>query len=120
MQSVLHRKKTDVDSVLDAMVERVEMASVFLQTDGSPEEGRERTSSVDDRGSFSSSSGAFGGGMGGAGSAGGGGSSSGSNSSSSTFSRLGALVGGFAASATKGEVNCQYLLNIYVPLIADV
>lgn len=108
LQVALNRKKTDVDSVLDAMVERVEMASAFLQSDDTAEEGGDRNSSVDDRGSFSAASGAFMSGISGGGSATGGNSSS-SNSSSgssssagSTFSRLGALVGGFAASAAKG------------------
>jgi hypothetical protein len=102
MMVPLNRKRHDISAVLDAMVERVEMASVFLQPEmqQNASEGRESMAelgqmpSTSDRPSLSEGP-------------------TGADRSSppppqpsgNAFSRIGAFMGGFAAAATKGSVS---------------
>lgn len=91
----LDRRKTDINAVLEAMVERVEMASVFLQTDlsaaSSPSSG-----GIDTAVSSASVNGMVdhltGGGHAG-------GPPAAEVASSYTLSRLGAFMGGFTSSS---------------------
>lgn len=91
----LDRKKHDISAVLDAMVERVEMASVFLQTDMSaaPASPGDSMPSSSDHPAGGSGSGAAG---------------IPSEPSSNTLSRIGAFMGGFGSSSSKGMC-CIYL-----------
>jgi hypothetical protein len=105
----LDRKRQDISAVLDAMVERVEMASIFLQTDMRGEAGAAAA------GGDSAVGGVTGMLLDYAGGGGGGGQAGAAEGSSNTLSRIGAFMGGFASSSSKGTYAYIYVyIRIYV------